>query len=225
MRSRVVRPAVLVLPLLLTACGEKQITSYKVPKEKEPTPAMPADHQHAGVKAGAAAPASNAPAANSAPQQSGGNTMANTPVATASGAALTWKGPSHWEEKPAGGMRKGTFTLKGEGGAAAELAITAFPGDVGGEVANVNRWRGQINLPAQSPEEVARSLQRIDQHGLKISVVEMAGTGANATRVLGAMVPHGGSTWFFKLSGPDALVAKEKTAFMDFLKTIKPANG
>jgi hypothetical protein len=149
--------------------------------------------------------------------------MANTPVATASGNSLTWQGPSHWTNMGGAGMRKGTFTIAGEGGATAELAITAFPGDVGGDVANVNRWRGQISLAPQSPDEVMRSLQRMETNGLKIAWVEIAGSGANATRVLGAMVPHEGATWFFKLTGPDALVAKEKGAFVEFLKTIAPA--
>ncbi len=200
-----------------TGCRKEEVTSYRVPKEPAPATAkMPADHNHAGVAQGAA------PAA---PAAGGGSSMANTPVATATGGALTWKGPAGWQEKPAGGMRKGTFTITGEGGATAELAITAFPGDVGGEVANVNRWRGQINLPSQAPDEVTRSIERVEANGLKIGVVDIAGTGAGATRLLGAMVPHAGATWFFKLTGPDALVAKEKAAFMEFLKTVKPAGA
>lgn len=207
--------------VILAGCKKEEITSYRVPKEAPPPAStMPNDHNHAGVAraAGGADSAAPAPAAPA----SGGASMANTPVATASGNALAWKGPAHWQEKPGGGMRKGTFTISG-GGGLAELAITAFPGDVGGEVANVNRWRGQIQLAPQSPDDVARSIQRIDANGLKIGVVEMAGTGAGATRLLGAMVPHGGATWFFKLTGPDALVAKEKAAFMEFVKTIAPA--
>jgi hypothetical protein len=39
--------------------------------------------------------------------------------------------------------------------------------------------------------------------------------------MIGAIVPFEGATWFFKLTGPDTIVAQEKTAFMDFLKTIK----
>lgn len=156
----------------------------------------------------------------------GGTTMANTPVATAAGAGLTWTAPAHWQSKGASGMRKGTITIPGDGGASAELAITAFPGDVGGDVANVNRWRGQIQLAPQSPDDVLRSIQRIEANGLKIGVVEMANSaGGTPTRVLGAMVPFQGSTWFFKVTGPDALVAKEKDAFLAYLRTIKPANG
>ena len=225
-------PALALAPLVLvalTSCKKEEITTYKVPKEQAPATAaakMPDDHVHAGVAKGPSTTSEPASPASAAPAATAGDrsAMANTPVATASGHALAWKGPASWQEKPASGMRKGTFTIA-EGGATAELAITAFPGDVGGEVANVNRWRSQIQLAPLSPDEAVKSIQRLEANGLKIGVVEIAGSGAGATRVLGAMVPHDGSTWFFKLTGPDALVAKHKPAFMEFVKTIRPAGN
>jgi hypothetical protein len=154
----------------------------------------------------------------------GGGTMANTAVPTASGADLAWTAPSHWQAKAGSSMRKGTYMLSGEGGATAELAITAFPGDVGGEVANVNRWRGQIQLPAVSAAEVGAALTRFTASGLNIAVLDIANPSANPpVRILGGMVPYAGSTWFFKLTGADVLVAREKAAFMEFMKTVKPA--
>jgi hypothetical protein len=209
----------------LTSCQKEEITSYQVPKEKAPVSGMPNDHVHAAANAGGgAAPApAAAPAPGGAAPAGDRAAMANTPVATTSGNALAWKGPASWQEKPASGMRKGTFTIA-DGGATAEMAITAFPGDVGGEAANVNRWRGQIQLPPLAPDEAAKSIQRLEANGLRIGVVEIVATGANPKRVLSAMVPHAGSTWFFKLEGPDALVAKEKAAFLEFVKTIRPAN-
>jgi hypothetical protein len=39
-------------------------------------------------------------------------------------------------------MRKGSWSI-GPADAAADLAVTVFPGDVGGRVANFNRWRQQ----------------------------------------------------------------------------------
>ena len=148
--------------------------------------------------------------------------MAGTAVPTAQGTGLAWTAPAHWQVKPATAMRKGSYTVPGEAGAAADLSITAFPGDVGGEPANVNRWRGQVSLPPLGEGDIAGAVTRLNENGLAIGVVDFAGTGANPQRILGAMVPHEGSTWFFKLTGPDALVAKEKPAFLEFLKTIKP---
>ncbi len=218
--------ALAIASLVLSGCRDPQITTYRVPKEQPPAAAaapVDADHQHVHTGPSAAPAAPRAPAPM---PPAGGTTMANTPVATAAGSGLTWTAPAHWQSTGASGMRKGTITIPGDGGASAELAITAFPGDVGGDVANVNRWRGQIQLAPQSPDEVLRSIQRIEANGLKIGVVEMANSaGGTPTRVLGAMVPFEGSTWFFKVTGPDALVAKEKDAFLAYLRTIKPANG
>jgi hypothetical protein len=43
------------------------------------------------------------------------------------------------------------------------------------------------------------------------------------TRMLGAIIPYGEATWVFKLLGPDAAVALERAAFLEFLKTIQSA--
>jgi hypothetical protein len=152
-----------------------------------------------------------------------GGGMAGTPVATASGAGLSWTAPATWQAKAASAMRKGSYTVTGEGGATADLSITAFPGDVGGEAANVNRWRGQVSLPPLGEAEVAAVVTRMNVNKLSLGVVEFAGTGANAQRILGAMVPFDGATWFFKLMGPDAVVAGAKPAFLEFVKTIQAA--
>lgn len=194
----------LTLIVAVTGCQKEEITTYRV--AKEPVPAAPA--------------ATPAPA--QASSGTGGASMANTPVATASGNALVWNAPSGWTAKAAGSMRKGSYTVKGDGGEA-DMAVTAFPGDVGGDLANLNRWRGQIGLPAVGQTEFDRETQHLDRNGLHMTVVDIVGTGANAQRILGAMVPHQGATWFFKLSGPDALVAREKKAFLALLDTVKPA--
>jgi hypothetical protein len=148
--------------------------------------------------------------------------MANTAVATASGAGLTWTAPAHWTAKPAGAMRKGSYAIKGDGGEA-DLSITAFPGDVGGDLANLNRWRGQIQLPPVSQSEFEAVTRHLDHNGLHLTVVDIASTGANPQRILGAMVPFEGATWFFKLMGPDQVVAPQKAAFATFLESIKPS--
>ena len=222
--SMTIRRACLVFATstaLLFACRKPTVESYRVPKETEPQAAAKSPHG-ASPAPGATqgAPAMPPPGA-AAPQ----GAMANTPVATASGPGLAWTAPSSWTAKQgASSMRKGTYTIKAEGlPGEAELAITAFPGDVGGELANVNRWRGQMGLPPVAEAELGSALMRLEKNGLKISVLDIVGSGANAQRMLGAMVPHAGATWFFKLTGPDAVVGKAKPDFLAFLETVKPA--
>jgi len=45
--------------------------------------------------------------------------------------------------------------------------------------------------------------------------------GGGPTRMLGAILSFDDQTYFFKMTGPDALVARQKAAFLDFLKTVK----
>ncbi len=138
--------------------------------------------------------------------------------------ALTWQAPDHWQEQPAGGMRRGSFIVPDGKGATADLAITSFPGDVGGLAANVNRWRGQIGLPPLSAEDAQASVEHVDTPAFHVDLVEFAGeVDGTPTRMLGAIIQHGGSSWFFKLMGPDALVAAETDAFRSFIQTVAPA--
>ncbi len=141
--------------------------------------------------------------------------MASTPVATAGGQALVWTAPPEWKPKPGSAMRKGSYAIAGPEGTA-DLGITAFPGDVGGNLANVNRWRGQLGLPPV--DSLDGAVEPLNVNGLAMLVFDGANDG---NRMIGAIVPRPDETWFFKLTGPDALVARTKPAFIEFLKTVK----
>ena len=194
----------LVLPLWLAACRDSKVAVYRIPKEND-------------VLVATGAPAAAPPAGTR-----GAGNMAGLAVATTAGAALEWTAPVNWTSKPASAMRKATYILGGEGGATAELAVTAFPGDVGGDLANVNRWRGQLHLAPIAEADLAGAVTPLVANGLKMLIVDLAGgTADNPQRMLGAIVPFEGATWFFKLTGSDALVAKEKSAYLDFLRTVK----
>lgn len=179
----------------------------KTVKVSAPSPAAPVA---APVAAAVPAPSTSAPPAD----------MAGTPVVSASGPGLKWTAPAGWQEKPAAAMRKATFVISGANGATAELAVTAFPGDVGGDLANLNRWRGQLGLPPVTEVEFAGAVTRLKVNGLAVTLADLTGGGGSPQRLLGAMVPHAGATWFFKLTGPAALVAAEKPAFLSFVQTL-----
>jgi hypothetical protein len=207
MASRASLLAIAAASLLLSACGDEKVSTYPVPKEKDVEPPM----------AAADAPAQPDAGTPSSP----GASMADTAVPTASGPDLVWQAPPQWVPKPAGAMRKATFGVPGAGGDA-DLSITAFPGDVGGELMNVNRWRGQLGLSPLRAEDLEASVSRVEANGLKITLVELASQGdANGKAMIGAIVPVNGSTWFFKLTGPGPSIRASKPAFLEFLHTVR----
>lgn len=207
--------AMLAALLALSGCKDREIRAYRAPKDPAP-PAMPA-------ATSGELPANHPPIGQAAGP---GSDMAGTPVATASGNALTWTAPTAWQAKPNGPVRKGSYAVPGAGGQAGDLSITAFPGDTGGLFANINRWRGQIGLPPIEQSQLDASVEHIDIGSFHVDYIDMLGTASGQpTRLLGAIVPFEGQTWFFKLTGPDALVADQRAAFREFLATIKPAGA
>lgn len=203
----------LLVALLTSACKDREIVAYRAPKDPAPAVQAPSNSTlpdgHPPVEGTSGSPP---PAGDMA-------TMANTAVPTAGGSDLKWIAPAAWTPKSGSSMRKGSFAVKYDG-AEADLAITAFPGDTGGLHANINRWRGQVGLPNAAPAELDAAVQHLDgRGGMHFDVVDLAGP--SGTRMLGAITSHNGNSWFFKLMGPDAVVAAAKPAFMDFLHTVQ----
>jgi hypothetical protein len=216
-RSSLALPCLALVAVLFTACRKDEIVTYRLVKDPAP----------AAAPAASPGTPSSAPMAPATPADDKA-AMANTAVTTASGPGLAWDAPANWTAGPERPMRKATFLIASESGApGAELAITAFPGDVGGNLANVNRWRQQLSLAPISEAELRNSLQHLDVGALHVDVIKLVGPAtppAAPQGVLGALVPYQGSTWFFKLTGTDAVVTREQPAFLAFLRTLRPAN-
>ncbi len=197
------------------SAGHTHTHTHALPDGHPPLPG-------ADVSTSPAQPTPAAPAVSSAlPSASGPMTMANSTLpasAVSSGNALVWSAPSSWTEKPLGPIRKGSFAI-GD----ADLSITAFPGDVGGLLANLNRWRGELQLEPLTNADLPTATVTVPSAdpALKFLVVDMAGNPGTPTRTLGAILPVGSDTYFFKLKGPDATVAAAKNDFLAFLATVK----
>jgi hypothetical protein len=144
------------------------------------------------------------------------------PTGAGGAPSLHWQPAPEWSARPGSAMRKGSYAVgKGEG--AADLSVTAFPGDVGGLAANVNRWRGQLGLPPLEGDALAAGITTLESNGLHFTLVDFAGVAAGSRqRILAALTSWQGATWFFKLMGPEGAVEDDKPAFLAFLRTVGP---
>lgn len=135
---------------------------------------------------------------------------------------LSYQTPAGWKKQEKAAMFSvATFTVS-DANQTAEVTISPFPGDAGGLLENVNRWRTkQLALPAVTEEELQKDLKRIEVDGVAGSYVDLLGpAGSDRQRILGVMVPRK-QTWFFKMRGPAALVEKQKDAFEAFVKSAR----
>jgi hypothetical protein len=183
----------------LSGCGREEIQTYRIPKESRL------------MMAQAGLPAGHPPLAESGPP------------------ALTWKRPEGWEEVPPGQMRVASFNVKGPEGKVADVSVVPLGGMAGGDLANVNRWRvQQLGLDAVSGEELKKLAEPIQIGGRPAELYDLAGknpASGEPTRILGAIQHRDGTAWFFKMTGDDALVAAQKPAFLEFLKSVQFGAG
>ena len=126
---------------------------------------------------------------------------------------LLYTVPAGWRELPASGIRKATLQVKD-----AELSVLVFPGDVGGELANINRWREQIDLAAIEESALASITKAltISQHPARY--VDLIGPEKS---IKGAILPFHGRTWFFKLIGPSDSVQANEAGLLEFLDSVQ----
>lgn len=137
-------------------------------------------------------------------------------TATGGAGAMTWTLPAGWSEVPSSSsVRIATFRVEGS---EAEIVITKFPGDVGGTLANVNRWRGQAGLTPVSPGDLESSMESMTVAGRDAYLVDAAG---DSSRVLAAGISTTAETWFVKAQGAPGEVGKIVDGFREFLGMIR----
>ncbi|MBI3565706.1 MAG: hypothetical protein HY079_10960 [Elusimicrobia bacterium] len=133
---------------------------------------------------------------------------------------VRWTAPAGWTETRGGGMRLATLTPPAQGGKA-EVTVVALPGESGGELANVNRWRGQIALPPIVESQLSEGRATVRSALGPVLVYDFTGTGEKKARLCAGMVSVSGTTWFFKLTGDEKAVAAAKPAFLKLLEGLK----
>lgn len=142
-----------------------------------------------------------------------GSSESSTPPATPK---LGWNVPSQWRQLQAGQMQIAKFAVPERGGATAEVFVSIFPNDTGGLLANVNRWRKEIGLAPAEESDLGKVVSALDPAHPDAKLVDMT---SNNRRLIAAIVPRGGSYWFYKLRGEAAAVTPEKEAFVAFVKS------
>ena len=193
--------ALLGAAALLVACQRDEVEHFRVPKT---APARMS-----------ATPAS----ATGAPPGMAGDVP---PPAAPSGAdALSWKLPKGWTEaRTPGSMRYATIAPPASE-PKVDVSVVVLPGPAGGELANVNRWRGQIGLPPLDDAALVAERKRVKAAAGEVSLYDFSSEGAKKTRVVAGLTVKGGNTWFVKMSGDADAVASHRSAFVNLLESLR----
>jgi hypothetical protein len=196
------------LLLTLTGCNRDTVKVYQVETNDTVTAALP--------PAPAAAPAASAgampttmPAGLPAPD-------------TSSLPSLKYTLPDGWTEKALTQMRVASFSVA-DNGKQADVSVIPMGGMAGGNLANVNRWRGQVGLQPIDDAAVGAMTEKITIAGQDADLFDIAGTSPGSgdpERIIASVLHREDTAWFFKISGDADLVEKQKPAFIAFLKSL-----
>ncbi len=129
--------------------------------------------------------------------------------------------PEGWMPARAQGMRKAVFLVRDEN-RFAEVTVIDLSASAGDLLANINRWRGQVNLEDITQEDLDKQRSPIQVAGQESHYVEMLGP-EDAERpmaIFGVVVPLEDKTWFVKIIGDAEVVVREKDRFKGFAESM-----
>ncbi|HYE60764.1 MAG TPA: hypothetical protein VD997_02110 [Phycisphaerales bacterium] len=178
--------------LLLTACEKPAVNTYTVPKQSSAPaqPTTPAPRPH----------------------------VAPAPPAPAAAGTTSWPTPQGWTLDPMPRqMRLATFRAGPDN--PLEVALSEFPGDTGGLLANVNRWRGQVGLEPTTLEAFQAESPATQHDDVTVHLLRLRGP---SQHMLGAILHHPklNRTRFLKATGAPAAADQHEPAFKSFAHAI-----
>ena len=195
--------AYLSLVVALTGCDKNsEIKVYRVSK---------APLEEAGDATNPAMPA-NAPS----PSMPGGMAPA-VPPRDSTAPQLKWEIPKGWISVPPSSMRYASFSA-GANDDKIDISVVVFRGEGGSDADNVNRWRQQLQLPPMSEAAIGTQIAPLNTEDATFATIDIAGPNG---RTLAAWTRRDGRVWFFKATGPNAGVEKEKANFKKFIGSIR----
>lgn len=158
-------------------------------------------------------------ASGNAPQLPQGPVAPQGPPAPAAGAEpFKYEKPADWKLAPNDTFSALAFSIE-QGNQSARFTASSLAAAAGAFEPNVNRWRGQVGLPALGEAELDRNAQPIEVGGVAGKAVELIGSDGKS--MLGAIVIRDNEAWFFKVIGSTELVVSQKASFNSLLKSIK----
>ena len=101
-----------------------------------------------------------------------------------------------------------------------EITVTPLGGNGGGRLPNVNRWRGQLELPPVDEAELDRTAEKVMVGGIESEVFYLVGEAEPKKAIYAALLFQPDRSWFIKLMGDEKLAAEQKASFVRFVESI-----
>ena len=132
---------------------------------------------------------------------------------------LTWDLPETWIPSKGHSMRLASFDIpfsKGVG----DLSIVSLSGSSGGLLANVNRWRGQVELDPISESDILTTSSVGESKMGPYRIFKMINEKKKEKAIIAAVLPTGEKTFFIKLTADIQGISELEFLFKNFCSSI-----
>ncbi|MFT4709192.1 MAG: hypothetical protein ACI9D0_001541 [Bacteroidia bacterium] len=151
------------------------------------------------------------------------NSPASADLNSGDGGELTYALPEGWSTVDPSGMR--IINLKAT--EATQCYLIMMPGNAGGLIDNLNRWRGEVGDPPFG-QVAMEALPKIPMLGTEVFLLDvsgdyqgMGGVSGEDQTLLGVCRIDDEASMFVKMVGPASEVAAEKQHFIEFIGSLE----
>lgn len=123
--------------------------------------------------------------------------------------------PTGWSQADPGPMQRARFEKTNDDGEQAVISIVVLPGEAGGDLPNINRWRRQIGLPPVSSTADLYKEWTIGDRTFKHVQIKNDEQSIDVVYRLDSQ-----QSYFYKMQGPLNITESEQKTFMQFVHII-----
>jgi hypothetical protein len=133
--------------------------------------------------------------------------------------SVVWQAPVDWKQEKAGPFIIAAYALPTGG----RVTVSKLAGDGGGLAANLNRWRGQVGLKPLTDKDISGQPLKItdSEEVMQLFNLTAANSAPDAEGILAGILPLRTESWYFKFSGPVAVLQKNEGQFAEFLRSVR----
>ena len=134
--------------------------------------------------------------------------------------SFSWDAPSHWEENAPSSMRLASYLLPYSDGLG-DLSVTHFQGDGGGLLANVNRWRRQLELEPETLNQIKNRLTFKQSSIGEVKFIQIINQNNKDSAFLCSIITTRASTIFLKLNVSVQGIKELEKEFREFALSFR----
>ena len=123
--------------------------------------------------------------------------------------------PVGWQTRPGQGMRVVSYAIEGT-----QIDFYIIKLGMGDVTSNVNRWRGQVDLPEASAEAIAQSIKPLMAGNTPVQYIELYNEDKNRG-ILAAIADRAPSYWYFTAKGTADELKAHAPDIQRFINSIR----